>query len=54
MDHLPDFVFILLIALFNVIGSLSMLILEKKQDAGILKRLGADHKTIRSVFVKAL
>ena len=43
--------FILLIALFNVIGSLSMLILEKKQDAGILKRLGADHKTIRKVFL---
>ncbi len=43
--------FILLIALFNVIGSLSMLILEKKQDAGILRRLGADHKTIRKVFL---
>ncbi len=43
--------FILLIALFNVIGSLSMLILEKKNDAGILSSLGADDFTIRRVFV---
>lgn len=43
--------FILLIALFNVIGSLSMLILEKKKDVEILKRLGAEQKTIRRVFL---
>lgn len=43
--------FILIIALFNVIGSLSMLILEKKEDAGILAKLGADGRLIRRVFL---
>jgi len=43
--------FILLIALFNVIGSLSMLILEKKKDALTLSELGADSKTIRKIFL---
>ncbi len=43
--------FILLIALFNVIGSLAMLILEKKKDAQTLNELGADNKTIRKIFL---
>lgn len=43
--------FILLIALFNVIGSLSMLILEKKNDASVLSGLGADDFTVRRIFV---
>ncbi len=43
-------VFILLIASFNVIGSLTMLIIDKKQDIQILKSLGADNKTIRNIF----
>jgi len=43
--------FILLIALFNVIGSLSMLILEKKKDAQTLNELGADNKKIRNIFL---
>ena len=43
--------FILLVALFNVVGSLSMLILEKKQDAATLSCLGADHDTLRRVFL---
>lgn len=43
-------VFILLIASFNVIGSLTMLIIEKKNDIQILKSLGADNKTIRNIF----
>lgn len=43
-------VFILLIASFNVIGSLTMLIIEKKSDIQILKSLGADNKTIRNIF----
>ncbi len=42
--------FILLIALFNVIGSLSMLILEKRKDATTLSQLGANQKTIRRIF----
>jgi lipoprotein-releasing system permease protein len=42
--------FILLIALFNVIGSLSMLILEKRKDATTLSQLGANQQTIRRIF----
>lgn len=44
--------FILLIALFNVIGSLSMLILEKKKDSQTLSELGADQKMIRRIFLQ--
>ncbi len=43
-------VFILLIASFNVIGSLTMLIIDKKQDIQILKSLGANNATIRNIF----
>ena len=43
--------FILLIALFNVIGSLSMLILEKKEDAQTLSELGATPENIRRIFL---
>jgi lipoprotein-releasing system permease protein len=43
--------FILLIALFNVIGSLSMLILEKMDDAKTLHRLGASQKKLRRIFI---
>ncbi len=42
--------FILLIAIFNVIGSLSMLILDKKKDIAILKSLGANRFHIRNIF----
>lgn len=43
--------FILLIALFNVVGSLSMLILEKRKDAVTLNELGADTSFIRKTFM---
>ncbi len=43
--------FILLIALFNVVGSLSMLILEKRKDAVTLSELGADTDFIRRTFL---
>ena len=43
--------FILLIATFNIIGSLSMLILEKKEDIEILRCLGADEKLIKRLFL---
>jgi lipoprotein-releasing system permease protein len=42
--------FILLIAAFNVIGSLSMLILDKKKDIFVLKSLGASDALIRRIF----
>lgn len=43
--------FILLIACFNVIGSLSMLILDKKEDVVTLRNLGADNKLISRIFL---
>jgi len=42
---------ILIIASFNIIGSLTMLIIEKKQDIEILKSLGADNNLIRKIFI---
>ncbi|MEI6749336.1 MAG: ABC transporter permease [Bacteroidales bacterium] len=43
--------FILLIATFNVIGSLSMLILDKKKDITVLRSLGANDRLIRRIFL---
>ena len=43
--------FILLIAIFNIVGSLSMLIIEKKEDIKILSSLGADSKLIKNIFL---
>ena len=42
---------ILIIASFNIIGSLTMLIIEKERDIEILKSLGADNKLIRKIFI---
>ena len=44
-------VFILLIASFNIIGSLSMLIIDKKEDIRILSHMGADEEMIRRIFL---
>ena len=43
--------FILLIACFNIIGSLIMLMVEKQQDAGLLRSMGAEQRTIEGIFV---
>jgi len=42
--------FILIVASFNVVGSLSMLILDKQKDIGILRSLGARDATIKQIF----
>jgi lipoprotein-releasing system permease protein len=42
---------ILLIASFNIIGSLTMLIIEKERDIEILQSLGADNNLIRKIFI---
>jgi lipoprotein-releasing system permease protein len=42
--------FILIIGSFSVVGSLSMLILDKQKDIGILRSLGAKDKTIKQIF----
>jgi lipoprotein-releasing system permease protein len=43
--------FILIIASFNVIGSLTMLIIEKKKDMYTLRSMGANIKFIRKIFL---
>jgi lipoprotein-releasing system permease protein len=42
---------ILIIASFNIIGSLTMLIIEKERDIEILKSLGAANDLIRKIFI---
>lgn len=42
---------ILIIASFNIIGSLTMLIIEKERDIEILKSLGADNSLIQKIFI---
>ena len=43
--------FILVVACFNIIGSLSMLIIDKKDDVVTLRNLGASDKQIARVFL---
>jgi len=42
--------FIMIIATFNIVGSLSMLMLDKKQDIKTLKSFGATENEIRAIF----
>lgn len=44
-------ILILVIASFNIVGSLTMLILDKKEDIAILQSMGADKRTIRNIFL---
>lgn len=41
----------LLIASFNIIGSLSMLVIEKEKDIAILKTMGMQKTTIKKIFI---
>lgn len=43
--------FILIIAAFNIIGSLSMLVIEKTKDIAVLKAMGATKGLIRRIFL---
>jgi lipoprotein-releasing system permease protein len=43
--------FILIIASFNIIGSLSMLIIDKKKDIVTLRNLGAGNGLIKKIFL---
>ena len=44
-------VFILIIASFNILGSLSLLIIDKKDDIMILQSMGADNQLISRIFL---
>ena len=43
--------FILLVASFNIVGSLSMLMIDKKRDVETLRNLGASDRQISQVFM---
>ena len=43
--------FILVVACFNIIGSLSMLIIDKREDVVTLRNLGATDRQISSIFL---
>lgn len=42
---------ILIVAAFNMIGALTMLVLEKQKDIAILKAMGANNNTIKNIFI---
>ncbi|MBR1870141.1 MAG: FtsX-like permease family protein [Bacteroidales bacterium] len=43
--------FVVIIIAFNIFGALSMLVIEKREDIGTLRALGADETTINRIFV---
>jgi lipoprotein-releasing system permease protein len=45
------FSLILVVAAFNMIGALSMLVLEKKKDIQVLQAMGADRRLVRRIFL---
>ncbi len=44
--------FIIIIASFNIVGALAMLVIDKKGDIATLSHLGADGTFLRRIFVK--
>lgn len=42
---------VLIIASFNMVGALTLLVLEKKKDIAILKAMGATPSSIRKIFI---
>ena len=44
--------FVMLIISFNIYGSLSMLIIEKRDDIGTLRAMGADDALVEQIFVR--
>ena len=43
--------FVLVIATFNIVGSLTMLVIDKQKDIAVLNSLGADKQMIRQIFL---
>ncbi len=43
--------FVLIIAIFNIVGTLTMLVIDKKKDIAILSSIGADTSLIRRIFL---
>ena len=43
--------FILILATFNVVGSLSLLMIDKRKDTEILRAMGADNRLVQRIFM---
>jgi lipoprotein-releasing system permease protein len=43
-------IFVLIIAIFNIIGSLTMLVIDKRKDIAVLSSLGANKQLIQGIF----
>jgi lipoprotein-releasing system permease protein len=42
---------ILMVAAFNMIGALTMIVLEKQKDIAVLKAMGADDRMVQKIFL---
>jgi len=42
--------FVLIIAIFNIIGSLTMLVMDKRKDIAVLNSMGTNESTVRKIF----
>ena len=42
---------IIIVAVFNILGSLTMTVIEKQRDIGILKTMGLNDKSILNIFL---
>ena len=42
---------IVLVAAFNIIGSLTMVVIQKRRDVGVLQAMGVSRKNIRAIFL---
>lgn len=44
-------VLIIIVAAFNIVGSLTMVVIEKRHDVGVLQAMGVSRKDIRRIFL---
>lgn len=44
-------VLIIIVAAFNIIGSLTMVVIEKRRDVGVLQAMGVSRRNIRRIFM---
>jgi len=42
---------IVLVAAFNIVGSLTMVVIQKRRDVGVLQAMGVSRKDIRAIFL---
>ena len=43
---------IILVAALNILGSLSMIVLQKKRDIGVLRSIGLTAKQVQAIFIQ--